>query len=407
MVASIRVLRTCFCAGMLMSVLACGGGSGASVSTSGGGIPPPAGNVASVVVDSGPLQQNINTLFTTVTVCVPGSTSSCQTIDHIQVDTASFGLRILAPVLTLALPVQRAVDGNSLVECTGFVDGFSWGPVTLADMSIAGESASSVPIQVIGDPRFTVIPTDCSGIGPAENTVAQFGANGILGIGVFDQDCGANCVTNVANTVYYSCTATACVQTTVPLASQVPNPVAKFAADNNGTIVELPSVSAPGAATLTGSLIFGVDTQSNNQSGTQTVLTVDANQGYFTTVFNGQSLMKSFLDTGSNAIFFTDSALSTCTDTHLSGFYCPASSVSLSGTLQGQNSIVATVAFRVDNAQTLSNNNPTFTVLPTLAGTFSTADTFDWGLPFYFGRRVSTVLEGRTTSAATGPYVAF
>jgi Protein of unknown function (DUF3443) len=366
-----------------------------------------AANVVNVVVDSGPLQQNVNTLFTTVTVCVPGSTTNCQTIDHIQVDTASFGLRILAPVLTLNLPVQNGADGNPLLECADFVDGFSWGPVSLADVQISGESASSVPVQVIGDSHFTNIPADCSGVGPEEDTVADFGANGILGIGVFAQDCGSFCVTNAGSALYYSCTSTACIPTTVPLANQVPNPITKFAVDNNGTFIQLPSVSSPGAVTLTGSMTFGVDTQSNNQSGTETVLSVDGNQGFFTTIFNGQTLSTSFLDTGSNGIYFSDSSIQVCADSHFTGFYCPASSLNLSGTLQGQNSVSTTVNFTVGNAQTIATSDPTFSVLPTLAGSFPTAGTFDWGLPFYYGRRVATVLENRTTSGGTGPYVAF
>ena len=63
--------------------------------------------------------------------------------------------------------------------------------------------------------------------------------------------------------------------TNVPLASQVQNPVTLFPTDNNGTIIELPSVAASGATSVTGSLIFGIDTQSNNQSGSQTVLTLN------------------------------------------------------------------------------------------------------------------------------------
>ena len=148
-------------------------------------------NTVSVIVDEGPSNQSVNTLFTSVTVCVPGSTTNCQTIDHIQVDTGSYGLRILAPVLTLTLPVETLANGNSLAECTKFVDGFSWGPVVTADLQIAGETAKSLPVQVIGDSRFTNIPSECSGTGGTEeDTVSTFGANGILGVGPFELDCG-------------------------------------------------------------------------------------------------------------------------------------------------------------------------------------------------------------------------
>ena len=294
-----------------LAFVSCGGGGGGGSVTS---TPPaPTSNVVSVVVDGGPNNSSVNTLFTSVTVCVPGSTTNCQTIDHIQVDTGSYGLRLLAPVLTLSLPVTMASDGNSLVECTQFVDGYSWGPIALADIQVGEETAASVPIQVIGSSGFTTVPANCSATGTAEDTVAVFGANGILGIGVFEQDCGSGCAPpNTANTYYYSCSASACVNIAVPLNNQVLNPVRLFATDNDGSIIDLPSVAAPGTTTLTGSLIFGIDTQTNNASGSETILGVDLTYGDFTTVFNAQTLSRSFLDSGTNGTYFDDANLTPC-----------------------------------------------------------------------------------------------
>jgi Protein of unknown function (DUF3443) len=387
-----------------------GGGGGASVVPT--PVPSNPSNVVSVIVDAGPNNNSVNTLYATVTVCVPGSTTSCQTIDHIQVDTGSNGLRLLASVLTLNLQGTTASDGNALVECTQFVDGYSWGPIALADIQVGGETASSVPIQVIGSSTFAV-PTNCSNKGTAEDTVAAFGANGILGVGVFEQDCGTGCAPpNTANTFYYSCSASACAEIAVALNSQVLNPIRLFTTDNDGSILDLPSVAAPGTTTLTGSLIFGIDTQSNNASGSETILAVDG-IGDFTTVFNSQTLTQSFLDSGTNGIFFDYTALTPCSDPNFKGFYCPALPTSIAATLTGTNNTSITESFTVDNAQTLATNNPTFSVLPTLAGTFSTAtssntsNTFDWGLPFFYGRRVATAIENQRTAVGTGPYVAF
>jgi hypothetical protein len=368
-----------------------------------------ASNVVPVTVDAGPDGNSVNTLFTTITLCVPGSTTECQTIDHIQVDTGSYGVRILASVLTLTLPTTLASDGNSLVECTQFVDGYSWGPVSSADLQVSGEKAASVPIQVIGASAFPTVPAACSGIGPAEDTVTAFGANGIIGIGVFEQDCGSGCdAPNTNNGFYYSCSQTSCAPIAASVAGQVLNPVALFTTDNNGSILELPSVAAPGAATVSGSLIFGIDTQTNNVSGNQTVLNVDPSNGDFTIVFNGQTLTQSFVDSGTNGIFFNDSSLTACTDPNFSGFYCPASTQNFTATLMGVNNTSATATFSVGNAQALASANPTFTAFPALAGTFAAStDTFDWGLPFYYGRRVSTAIETRATAVGTGPYVAF
>jgi hypothetical protein len=411
--ASMRVLKLGLCAFLSLSAIACGGGGG---STAGGGPPPPpppTNNTASVIVDEGPSNASVNTLFTSVTVCVPGSTTNCQTIDHIQVDTGSYGLRILAPVLTLtALPVEMLADGGSLTECTQFVDGYSWGPVVTADIQIAGETAHSLPVQVIGDSRFTNIPATCSsGGGTQEDTVSTFGANGILGIGPFELDCG-DCDTVANNGFYYDC-ATICTETTVPDNLQVPNPVTHFAADNNGVIVVLPSVAAGGAANVMGSLIFGIDTQTDNASGTQTVLTVDDNSELLM-MFNGSSFANSFIDSGSNGIYFADSSITTCTappsdpTSQIVNFYCPASTLTLPITIQGMNGTMTNnLTFGVGNAITMLNSP--FDAYPQLAGTIPpvNAGTFDYGLPFFYGKRVAVAVQGAMTKAGTGPYIAF
>jgi hypothetical protein len=425
--ASMHALRMGLCAVLCLCAIACSGGGGgvaggssgggsssggtsSSSSSSSGGTSSSSsgagtGNVASVIIDQGPSNASVNTLFATVTVCVPGSTTSCQTIDHIQVDTGSYGLRILAPVLTLTLPVETLTGGNSLVECTQFVDGFSWGPIVSADVQIAGETAHSLPVQVIGDPRFTNIPAKCSGTGTEEDTVASFGANGILGVGPFELDCG-DCDT-VAGGLYYACAAT-CSVTTVPLTMQVANPVTQFATDKNGIIVVLPSVAAGGASNVSGSLIFGIDTQSNNQSGTQTVLTVDGN-AYLLITFNGQSLANSFIDSGSNGIYFNDSSISKCVapPSQIVNFYCPANTLSLGPvSIQGMNgNMVNNLTFSVGNAVTMFNTN--FDALPQLGGINPNPASFDYGLPFFYGKRVAVAVEGNKTSVGTGPYIAF
>jgi Protein of unknown function (DUF3443) len=78
-----------------------------------------------------------------------------------------------------------------------------------------------------------------------EDDLASLRANGILGVGIFAQDCGSACTTRGASNpgVYYTCPASGCQVTTESLSDQVQNPVPLFAADNNGVIIELPSVS--------------------------------------------------------------------------------------------------------------------------------------------------------------------
>jgi hypothetical protein len=404
-----RALRFHLLSFMCIVAASCGGGDSLSGNDGGGNTNPTGNNVVSVAVSSGPNGNSINVLYTTVTVCVPG-TSTCQTIDNIQVDTGSYGLRILAPALTLSLPVSTLSNGSAIAECTSFVDGYSWGPVALVDVKISGETASSVPVQLIGDSRYPQVPTDCSNSAPTEeDTVASFGANGILGVGPFPYDCGETCVSSVPSPspVYFACsTSTSCVGSEVPLANQVPNPVTVFATDNNGSIISLPSVASGGAATVTGSLIFGIDTESNNaSSGLQYIvpIAVDGDDlGFLTTTFQGSSLPNSFIDSGSNGYFFNDSSVTQCSQTGFSGFYCPSGPVTLTAEIDG--TPTATISFTVSSAEQISSADFAF---PTLGGTNPAPQSFDWGLPFFFGRKVATAIQGYNTSAGAGPYIGF
>lgn len=409
--APMNFLKVGLCLIACILASSCGGsGDDVGASGSGGTTTVSGANVAAVTVDSGPENNSANTLFVSVTLCVPGSTSNCQTIDHIEVDTASYGLRIISSALTQTLPVQTVSGGASLLECTNFVQGYSWGPVVAADVKIAGETASSLPVQVIGDPNFTTVPDDCSGLGSAVNSVSDFGANGVLGIGPFVQDCGLGCAQNAIPTTYYACTGTTCTATALSAIAQVQNPVASFTTDNNGVIVQLPSVASAGAATVSGNLIFGVDTETNNASnasGTESVLTV-SNEDYLTVTFNGQSYPQSFIDSGSNGIYFNDNNIPTCTQSGFTEFYCPTATTSLSATLTGENGMTATYSFSVANTESLFSSTTQLAAFADLGGTFPGSTTsFDVGMPFYYGRRVATVIEGNSTTVGTGPYFAF
>jgi Protein of unknown function (DUF3443) len=394
--------------------LGCGGSSNNTTMSGNNPIAGPAGNVVSITAGGGPSNPAglANGAFTSVTVCAPGS-ANCATIGGVLVDTGSTGLRILSSVLPsgFSLPKQTDSGGSPIVECLQFGDGFTWGPVEMADMKISGEQASSLPIQVIGDPNFSAVPASCSSaaLGPNENTVALLGANGILGVGNFRQDCGSACtVSGPSNPgVYFSCPASGCVVTTEALNLQVQHPVMLFATDNNGVIVELPAVPSSGAVTESGSLVFGIGTQSNNALSGTTVLTLDSS-GNFTTVFNTQSV-PGFVDAGSNGLFFLDSAttgLATCA-LGSSTFYCPASTQNFAATNRGVNGQSTPVSFSVANASLLlSSSNPNF-LFNNLAAPNPPNGNFDWGLPFFFGRNVFIAIEGQSTPGGSGPYTAY
>jgi hypothetical protein len=364
----------------------------------------PAQNIQAIVVNAGPTNNYFNGAFTSVTICAPGQSTACQTIDGVLVDTGSTGLRVLASALSLSLRQQTAANGASVVECAQFLDGFTWGPVQAADVKLAGEQASSIPIQMIGEAAFPNIPADCTNSGTAEDTLASLGANGILGIGLFRQDCGLACafVGSANPGFYYACSASGCQPTAVALINQLQNPVALFPSDNNGVVIQLPTVPIGGAVSVTGALVFGIGTQANNALGSAKVLTVDAN-GSITTIFGGQSYASSFIDTGSNGIFFLDAAttgLPMCPVN--SDFYCPATVQTLSATNRGVNGVTSAVSFNVGNADSLDAR---FSAFSEVSG--PSPGSFDWGLGFFFGRTVYTAIEGASTPGGQGPYFAY
>lgn len=401
--------------GSLLVVTGCGGGGSSSNGGSGGGSGAVANSVP-IVVNAGAIGNSVDTAFVSVTVCVPG-TSTCQTIDNVVVDTGSSGLRILKSELTaLSLPQQKGPLGNPLVECAQFASFFTWGPVMTADVKVAGEVASSIPIQVVGetDTGFPQPPSACVTKQPHDGSnLVGLGGKGILGVGLFLQDCGSACSASTGNPgFYYECSmSTNCILTNVPTAQQVPNPVALFATDNNGVLLQLPQVPATGAPTVSGTMIFGIGTQSNNSLNSATVFTLDQ-FGTFTTVFNGAQYPGSFIDSGSNGIFFLTGQGQTPNLTNLPqcaspsvGFYCPTTTTNFSATNQGTNGASNTVQFSVANANSLPAANTAFNDLT--GSNAGPPPTFDWGLGFFFGRTVFTAIEGQNTPAGAGPYFAY
>ena len=383
----------------------CGGGSSSGATPGNNPIAAPTQNVQPLAVNAGPAGNYANGVFTSVTLCLPSNASDCQTISGVLVDTGSVGLRILASALTLPLAQQTNAAAAPIAECNQFQDGYTWGPIKIANIKVAGEQATSVPIQVIGDPAFSTVPKGCTSTGlAAEDNLQTLGANGVLGVGLFLQDCGGACtLTGTSNPgLYYACPASGCVATPEGLAQQVQNPVSLFASDNNGVIIELPQVSANGAASLAGSLVFGIGTQSNNGLGQATVFATDAS-GNISTTYGGKSYI-SFLDTGSNALYFLDATttgLPTCPNA--SGFYCPTTTKNLTATNHSTNGSSGAVNFSVANAETLfTTPNVAFS---NLAG--PNPSTFDWGLPFFYGRNVFTAIEGQSTPGGPGPYFAY
>ncbi|TDN67972.1 DUF3443 domain-containing protein [Paraburkholderia sp. BL10I2N1] len=401
-------------AALVLILAACGGGGGDSGNSSSSGdgisslpagptqqpIPVGAANTVAITVDKG-LGNLINIPTVSVTVCVPG-TSTCQTIDHVQLDTGSYGLRVLNTALNATLAsglTPLTVNGSQqLAECTQFADGFTWGTVRSADVIVGQKLASAIPIQVVGD--LTTVPAGCTGV--AENTVAQLHVNGILGVGVAPYDCGAGCQ-NAASSNYFGCVNGNCTAVGVSTAQQVANPVPRFTGDNNGLIVQLPPVPNTGAPSATGTLVFGIGTQSNNPLAAAQTFTSNAAGDLVNSTFNNVTV-SAFFDTGSNGYFFNDTSLPVC-GSNEPGFYCPATAQTRPATVRGSNSSTATITMSIVSAATLVSNGSNY-AFNTLAGPGVNGTSVDFGLPFFFGRYVYYGIDQRASSGPA-PFIAF
>ena len=434
-------LRRLIAIGLMLLLSACGGGDGgdsAPTGNTGGGSPAPTlSNFTTVTVDAGPAalaegpngyaQTNVG--YVSVTLCAPG-TSTCQTIDHVEVDTGSVGLRIasgaLNTTLLAALPLQNN-GGVPVGECYGYVDGYAFGSVRVADFQVGGETVTAMPFQLIGDSGpFATAPGSCSaGGGTNLNTIQALGANGVLGIGVTTTDCGAACAAAGGSSaaIYYSCPTTGCVAIIGRAAAasapfqQLPNPVAAMAIDNNGVILSLPAPPSSGAVSLTGTLYFGIGTQTNNALKATSVLPTTTSvsargPGLITVLYNGQTLNQSTIDSGSNLYIFVDSTITACPDSSEAGYYCPGSPLTLSPSVRTPTGSSAAATFTLNNAASLLSTP--YAALPGIGGNpdlFSNflpyPNSFDFGLPFFYGRDVYTAIEGRTAGGTVGPYFAF
>ena len=436
---------------IVLSIVGCGGGENSSVTMiSGGGLQgegvgPDIGydyvqkiNNMPVFIDRGP--ENIfsmaqaNILYATVKVCEPG-TDKCLDIDHVQVDTGSVGLRVLASkVKQLNLPpVVLSSNGDSGIatyshECYPFVIGGLWGPNKIADVVLGKQTATVLPIQLIqDDPAASpTVPSNCSDAanGAILSSASALGSNGILGIGSVKLDCGQICLSgDYSNSYvqYYSCPADVansqdCRSAAVPSNFQVFNPIAALPAHNNGVVLVLPLVTGLGASKVNGELIFGINTSQNNalpSTASRVQLGVDWQNNFssylsVSTNYKGTQIANSYLDTGTNALFFADSAIANCWQ---STWFCPTTTLHLSAVMSdgdhpSDNKV--TVNFDIGNAEAyFSTSNSAF---PLLGGTYqspsSNALSFSWGLPFFYGRRTFLSIW-QQSGAENGPWYAF
>jgi hypothetical protein len=355
-------------------------------------------NQVPVMVDQNPAVTTYNTVnqpYVTVTVC--DASGNCQNIDHVLVDTGSYGLRLMASAVTLNLPQETAPAGTSfggdpVGECAGFVTGYMWGSVRTGTVKLAGETANNLPIQIVSDTSFASAPNACAGMGVDMGSVAALGANGILGVGLFNND----------SQTYYACTGS--TGTTCSVSSvtrEVSNPVAAFPTDNNGAILQIQAVPSSGQAIATGTLTFGLDTQADNSLTGYSVLPADA-LGYIAVNFGGQAYSQSFIDSGSDFYYLNLSGVPTTTlgsDT----YYAPTSPLVYPATLTtttGTNPYASEVA--IADPTTLNTTQHAFNNIATLGP----SNTADLGMPFFYGKSVAYAISGKSFPEGAGPFYA-
>lgn len=435
---------------LTLGVVACGGGNSSQTVITGPGAPvalaevstPTGINTTEIVVDAGPGGFSFgaaNVPYVTVTVCAPGA-AQCATIDHVFLDTGSYGLRVLKsglqgvtlPSVNLDANAQRGTPSGRLVECYPFILGGVWGPVMKADVRIAGEKAAGIPVQVIDDSANAEFeaPADClaAANGTLFNSVSGLQAKGILGVGMVGLDCGVACSNGDYagfHVQYRVCPTTVtaqCSAAAVPAALQVQNPVVHLVPDdgnpqpdNNGTIIRLPALPTLGAEVAKGRLVFGIGTRSNNQLPVNAhMLAVQTDPTdpaylYFTTTLGSRTYTDSFVDSGSNAYFFSDTNTTACqgAGSATSHWYCPPAAKSQNYSVVFSDRLGTQVPFSFDltNADVLFQAGST--AFSNLGGNVGQAtNSFVLGLSFFYGRSVYTSIWGQALSMS-GPWNAF
>ncbi|HEX7674634.1 MAG TPA: DUF3443 family protein [Bdellovibrio sp.] len=399
-----RNLKEAFFLIAILMWTGCSQNSFSTSSTSAGGnysVSVPAGSNVMEVTVGGACSGYINEICASVTICTPGTTT-CQTIDNLLVDTGSYGLRVFKSVLSISLSPETN-GSNTYGTCVSYMDGsIQWGSVQKADITMGSLTASSVPIQVI-DGSFAGGPnSNCGTASQVENSPSAAGFNGILGVGLFAEDCGTAC-SSAATKYYYLCSSSSCSEAAMPISLQVTNPVSMLPNGyNNGVILQLPDVPTGGAASATGVLIMGIGTSTNNTMSGAVMYATDSS-GDIVTAFNG-SRKSAFIDSGSNGLYFPGSAVLTTCSGSLSSFFCPASLTTLSATIYNAvQTVSSSTSFYVLSANTIYAGSNS--VYPDLGGDYSTG--FDWGLPFFFGKTIGFGIDGKASTFGTGPYYVF
>ena len=161
-------------------------------------------------------------------------------------------------------------------------------------------------------------------------------------------------------------------------------------------------------------LVFGIGTQANNQippSATKLFVDPDPTHASYlsiTTTQGATSYTESYIDSGTNGLFFADPTLSQACQSQSGAsavWYCPATFLHRTATLTDVHGTTASVAYALASADLLFTTSSL--ALDDLSGTMPAGSPgFAWGLPFFYGRPVITSIWGQALSPS-GPWNAF
>ena len=339
-----------------------------------------------------------NRLVVSVTVCEPG-TERCATIDDVMVDTGSTGLRLEASAVPrwLNLPPFLGADLRPLAECLRFVHDTAWGPLVRADVRFGGLIAKALPLQVIDDiggsqpqvcPRSDARPTSNGTLGVSQHLLDCQGA--------CEQDAAAPGVFINENTDWTP------VQGRVTPDHRLPNPISYLPGHDNGITIELPAPRNGGAEEVVGKLTFGIGIADGNRPFSD-VFRLDG-AGHFTTFLGGKAYPHSYIDSGTETYVTPDLGLPRCHG--MSWAYCIKPRRQLYAAMVRSDGTHIPVPFTVGDYRTRRKQH-VGAVDDVAEAAVPQSTAFVWGAPFFLGRRVSFLIEGKKVPGApemVGPF---
>jgi len=348
---------------------------------------------------------NLNVPCTRITLCVP-HTTHCQTLSGILVDSGDTGVRISEKSLHLSLP---NVDLNSpRFECTTYQEHSArWGPVVRATVILAHEPPVTVPVHLY---RHT--NRDLCGKGMK---IPAHPFNGSLGVAPLITDCGRECSRHRRNRRYFTCRHTLCRETALPLSQQVVCPIVRLPEDNNGFVLSFGNVPKDGTRRVDGTLTLGIGTRENSVPTPKTVTLFHTDpEGELLTRYHGVR-GKGVLDTGTNFYLlpkgsFLRNERSGCFQPEGDGlfFKCPRRKErAIIEGIHGRHRREVTFTLTSEREIFRRANHQNVLATDSWGGSYRNENSFTWGMPFFYGRKVYFGFPGYDSVLGKGPYVAF